>query len=371
MAFWKQQLAIITQLRLIRSLSLIVAIVIPDHDGRCVKAFCQGLTNAHWKISSRETSYVNIGDSVVDSCTIIIAIHSSAASVVEPLSLHTPPLVHAKPIASYLWEPFNKPVHMLCYGRDDSDFNKDESALMTVSAPTPAESDSVPHVVVKYNIHRAGSDTTILAGSSGVSTSGRCPPFEACPNRNLFQQFFGIEFNFDDHTYIRAISTFEFARCFNLIDAIQYRISHDKYRHGLDAVMPGRTSAWLFDQVHSHLTFLRDSNCEVFSPNQFAAPAATIQTLVNGAICTTLPSREHWLRAYTNDAELCLVRDLAQNPSQITNKRLSEVNHNYRGPLRLSQISIEDEMLILHEPICGSSSYTRLQLVPRELRNIC
>jgi hypothetical protein len=36
-AFWKVQLAIIMQLRLIRLLSLIDAIVIPDHDGRCVK----------------------------------------------------------------------------------------------------------------------------------------------------------------------------------------------------------------------------------------------------------------------------------------------------------------------------------------------
>ena len=41
-AFWKQQLAIITQLRLICLLSLIIAVVIPDHDGRSVKAFIQG-----------------------------------------------------------------------------------------------------------------------------------------------------------------------------------------------------------------------------------------------------------------------------------------------------------------------------------------
>ncbi len=46
------------------------------------------------------------------------------------------------------------------------------------------------------------------------------------------------------------------------------------------------------------------------------------------------------------------------------------MDHNYRGPLRNSQILIEDGMLILQEPICGSTSYTRLQLVPRELRNI-
>jgi hypothetical protein len=53
-----------------------------------------------------------------------------------------------------------------------------------------------------------------------------------------------------------------------------------------------------------------------------------------------------------------------QNPLQITNKRLSEVNHNYRRPLRQSQILIKDGILILKEPICGSSSYTHLQLVP-------
>jgi hypothetical protein len=37
--FWKLQLSIIAQLRLIRSLSVIVAIVIQDHDGCCVKIF--------------------------------------------------------------------------------------------------------------------------------------------------------------------------------------------------------------------------------------------------------------------------------------------------------------------------------------------
>jgi hypothetical protein len=149
---------------------------------------------------------------------------------------------------------------MLCFGRDDANFNKDESSHMIVGTPKPAKSDSAPPVVVKYNLHRAGADTTILAGSSIVSTSGLCPPFKACPNQNLFQQFFGIKFNFDNHTYVCDISTFEFACCFNLINSIQYRISHEKYWHGLDASMPARTSPWLFGQVHSHLLFFRDFN---------------------------------------------------------------------------------------------------------------
>jgi hypothetical protein len=134
--------------------------------------------------------------------------------------------------------------------------------------------------------------------------------------------------------------------------------------------MPGHTSSWIFDQVHSHLVYLHDANSELFSPNQFAAPAATIQTLFNGAICTRLPSKERWVQAYTNDTELCAVRDLTLNPSKITNKLLANINHNYRGPLRQSLIVIKNNMLFLHKPIFGTSSFTQLQLVPLELKNI-
>jgi hypothetical protein len=80
--------------------------------------------------------------------------------------------------------------------------------------------------------------------------------------------------------------------------------------------------------------------------------------------------RDRWIRIYDNNAEMCLIREFVQSPLQITNKRLSEKNYNYHGPLRQSPILIEDGMLIVKELICGSAFYTRLQLVPRELRNI-
>ena len=98
--------------------------------------------------------------------------------------------------------------------------------------------------------------------------------------------------------------------------------------------MPSKTLAWIFEQVHSHLVHLRDANSKVFSPDQFAAPAATIQSLVNSAFCTTLPSCEHWLQAYNNNLELRAVREFVLNPPTINNKALAEVNHNYLGPLR-------------------------------------
>jgi hypothetical protein len=131
--------------------------------------------------------------------------------------------------------------------------------------------------------------------------------------------------------------------------------------------MPGCSSASLFEQIHLHLTHIRDVNSKVFSPNQFAALAATIQTLVNGAIC---PSRDHWITAYDNNSKLCLVRNMILNPSKICNESLSKVNHNYCRLLHQSLLQINNGMLIMKEPIGGSDSYTHLKLVPWELYNI-
>ncbi len=239
---------------------------------------------------------------------------------------------------------------------------------MTTPKSTISTNGQSAHI--KYHLHQGDADSSILPGSSVLLGDSLCPPFEACPNWNLFQHYFGVEFHHDGHTYVHAISTYEFTHCFGLLDRLQYQLSHESYKFGLNASMPAKTSAWLFKQVHSHLVYLRDSNSEVFLPNQFAAPAATIQTIVNGAICTRLPSRERWLQAYQNDVELSAVRKLVLNPSLICNQSLSKGNHNYRGPLRQSLILVEDDMLILKEPIGGTSSYMRLQLVPRELFNV-
>jgi hypothetical protein len=364
-SFWKLQLSIIAQLRLIQLLSIVVTVVILVHDGRSISAFTQGLTAANWKVSSREVSYKDIGDSIANSCTIIIAIHSSCSSDVTPITLKTP--VTPRPIGSFIWEPFNRIKHLLSPGRNDKGF---DSAKMIATIPKPIEGQQSCGVMTKYHLHCANLDATILAGSSVLSSGGLCLPFKSCPNRNLFQQFLGIEFIHDGHTHVCAISTYEFARCFGLVESIQYRLSHEKHKFGLDASMPGRTLAWLFEQIHSHLVYLRNTNSKVFSPNQFAARAATIQTLISGAICTHLPSKEHWVQAYANDSELCAVRELALNPSLINTQTLSKVNHNFRGPLRQSLISVEDEMLIFCKPISGCDLDMHLTLVPRELYNI-
>jgi hypothetical protein len=61
-----------------------------------------------------------------------------------------------------------------------------------------------------YHLHRDDAKGSILAGSLVLSADSLYPQFDACPNQNMFQQFFGIEFHYDGHTYVRAIYAYEF-----------------------------------------------------------------------------------------------------------------------------------------------------------------
>jgi hypothetical protein len=185
--FWKLQLSIITQLHLIQSLSVIVAIVIPDHEGHSIQTVTKGLKAAHWKVTSREVSYSDIGNSVTGSCSVITAVHSSCASNVDQIILKTPPRTTPRPISAFIWEPFNRPEHSLCYGRNDVDFNKDETSKMIASTPKPAVSTNSSLVNIKHHLHRDNANGSILAGSSVLSGDSLCPPFKSCPNQNLFQ----------------------------------------------------------------------------------------------------------------------------------------------------------------------------------------
>jgi hypothetical protein len=134
--------------------------------------------------------------------------------------------------------------------------------------------------------------------------------------------------------------------------------------------MPSCTSAWLLEQIHLYLSYLHDTNSEIFLPNQFAAPAATIQAFANGAIGICLPSQEQWIQAYFDNTKLSAIHNLILNPSKINSSTLNAVNHNYCAPLWQSQIVIEDGLLIFHKPMHGGSSYTCLQLVPLKFYNI-
>jgi hypothetical protein len=315
-----------------------------------------------------DVHYPDFGNTIAGGYYIITVVHSSCASTVEPLQLKWPPLVPPHPLGEFIWKPFNRKEHAIFLAWDDKDFAKQDTGLQTL---TPAiTSDGWAGILVKYHLHCPNTNALIILGSKVISIDGLCPVFTACPNPNILQHYFRIEFHHKDHSYVRAISSYKFVRCFGFIDKITYCLSHPTYKFALDAAMPSCTSAWLLKQIHLYISYLHDANSEIFLPNQFSAPAATIQAFVNGAIGVCLPSQERWIQAYSNDTEMSAIGNLVLNPTKINSSTLNAVNHNYRALLRQSQIGIEDGLLIYHEPMHGGSSYSCLQLVPLEFHNI-
>ena len=191
---------------------------------------------------------------IAGSCHVITAVHSSSASMVDPLLLTRPPPVPPRSLGEFLWEPFNQPEHAISLTHDDADFGKQEKPL-TASSPASTQDNSTG-IIIKYSLHHPNSDSSILVGSEVISANGLCPAYNACPNLNIFQHHFGIEFCREGRSYIRAISPFKFACCFGFIDQLTYRLSQAPCKFCLNSAMPARTSAWLFEQVHAYLVYL-------------------------------------------------------------------------------------------------------------------
>jgi hypothetical protein len=288
--FWQLQSSIVAQLCSLNNLQLVVAVILPNHDGHHVTSFARTLNSAGWSVSMIDDVYFpSNGDTIAGSCYLLCGIHSSCTACVEPFALRPPPPLPPKPLGAYLWEPFSRPEHSVSLGRNDNDFCCQD--VWFAAAEPPGNTPSPHGIDIKYYLHSHGSDKSSLNGSAVISVDGLCPQFDAGTNQKMFQHLFDIEYHFENHTHVHGISPFEFARCFGFTDNLTHGLSHPASKFSLDAAIPGQTSAWIFEQVHAYLVFVHDSNCELFSPNKWAAPAAPIQSFVNGAIGTRLPSR--------------------------------------------------------------------------------
>ncbi len=65
-----------------------------------------------------------------------------------------------------------------------------------------------------------------------------------------------------------------------------------------------------------------------------------------------------------------MIKRIVEDPSLLSKESLKQVNYNFHGPLRKSQIILDNGILVYHKPIARSDLYTCLTLVPQELRNI-
>jgi hypothetical protein len=98
--FWDIQAHIVLQLHAIQSLSMVVAVVHPDHDCHAVGInFTQCLRSSGWVITDTHISFASFGDLVSGSCRLIIAVHSNTEENCCPLEIRTPPQLPSQPIA--------------------------------------------------------------------------------------------------------------------------------------------------------------------------------------------------------------------------------------------------------------------------------
>ena len=191
-----------------------------------------------------------------------------------------PPQIIPKPIARYIWAPFNKPELAISYSKDDTHFNMhavNDNGLQPLRASTPSDAQhasSNAGTRVKYYLHCHDDNPSNLVGSAVFSDIDLCPPFNPITNTNGFGHYFGIKFMHNGHTYVCAISPFEFVSCFCLTNELTFKLSHPSNAFCLDAAIPAHTSAWIFEVLLDRCIHICSSNFEIFEPTQFASPAA-------------------------------------------------------------------------------------------------
>jgi hypothetical protein len=254
--FWEVQVNIVIQICLLRSLSIVVALVLPDHHGRAVYLnFVQHLRMDGWIFSDTHITFTEYGDSVAGSCRLLIAIHSNTEEGCHPINIKTPPSLVPYPIAQFMWALFNKPELAISYSKDDPLFNNhavNNNGLAPLRATIPSNAQhvsAVPGFNILYHFHRHDDNPSNLVRSAVISADGICPAFQPIVKPNIFGHYFGVEFRHNNHSYARAVSPFESVLCFRLSDQITYKLSHPSNAFCLDAAVPALTSARVFEYI--------------------------------------------------------------------------------------------------------------------------
>jgi hypothetical protein len=127
--------------------------------------------------------------------------------------------------------------------RRQQGFFQQDICYCTTEPLTPSPLPS--GVFVSYCLYPPNGDKSCFSGSAVVCLQGLCSLVDACPNRNMFQLFFEIEFYHKNHTHVRGIFQFKFACCFGSVKDLTYHLSKPVNKFCLDAAAPALSSAWL------------------------------------------------------------------------------------------------------------------------------
>jgi hypothetical protein len=161
-----------------------------------------------------------------------------------------PPSPKPLPFLAFIWPPFNKREFSISYAKDNESFNNKSPPAVRITLPSASILASMPCAVSPaYFLHSVNSDATILNDAAVLSPDSLCLPFDGSSTTNLFRCHFGVEYHNNGHTFVCAISPFEFTSCFGLMDNLRYSLSQPGNWFALDAGIPSLTSAWIFDHI--------------------------------------------------------------------------------------------------------------------------
>jgi hypothetical protein len=124
-AFWTIQASIMAQLCIIWKLNVFVAFAHPDHDGRAITNFMSLLKSSGWVLSTTKCLFLDFGNSIIGTTSVIMGVHNSTQSCVEPMSFWVPPLPQPLPLAAFIWQPFNTWEYSVSFAMEDELFGTD------------------------------------------------------------------------------------------------------------------------------------------------------------------------------------------------------------------------------------------------------
>jgi hypothetical protein len=137
--------------------------------------------------------YHDYGNSIVGLCQLLIAVHSNTKPGCATLELRPPPWVPPRPLARFIWAPFNRPELSLSYSKDNPSFNihtinNNRIPLLRPSAVTISQQDSFGHgVKLSYNLHCEHNNPAV-DGYAVIDVDRLCPAFNQKFNSNVFGQ---------------------------------------------------------------------------------------------------------------------------------------------------------------------------------------
>ena len=281
-----------------------------------------------------------------------------------------PPPTAPKPLASFLYEPFNKQEHAISLSRSHQDFH---SCGCTASNPTPSETPTHLYRAQRvYQLHRSNDNVGISAGACVYDTAALCPPFCAT-NSNMFASTFGIEYNDGPTTFVRPVASYEVAKCYRLHDDLTYVLAHPANFLLLDCGIPLRTSSTFLNAITQRLDAIRTENFEIHDPLLSHAPAAItmVPAFLNGAIGSRIPDNSIWRKALHNDPMTRTLIELVANPGIAEDReRINSLHYIYRQPARQGSFTVKDGILYMKELFAGEEKFVDLRIVPASLQNI-